>query len=79
VLLKPSNHNLYLIIAFGSVLGPLALLGRSGAPISNLLIIPSLFWLILFGYSMYIDLRFKFSTNKNLSLYKKGILKRGEG
>ena len=59
-LLKPKNHNLVLIIAFGAVLGPLLSAGRgfeSSLPV--LLVVPSLFWVALFGYSMLIELRAK--------------------
>ncbi len=62
-LLKPNNHNFVLIIAFGAVLGPLLAAGRefeSSLPV--LLVAPSLFWLVLFGYSMLIELRAKSET-----------------
>ena len=61
-LLKPNNHNLYLIIAFGAVLGPLLVLGRNYQDATpTLLIIPSLFWLGLFAYSLIVELRVKLS------------------
>ena len=70
-LLKPKNHNLVLIIAFGAVLGPLLSAGRgfeSSLPV--LLVVPSLFWVALFGYSILIELRGKpekppSNSNKN--------------
>jgi membrane-bound metal-dependent hydrolase YbcI (DUF457 family) len=56
-LLKPGNRNLWLIIPFGAVLGPMIQLGRgmeSSLPL--LLLVPSLFYLVLFGYSIFIEL-----------------------
>jgi membrane-bound metal-dependent hydrolase YbcI (DUF457 family) len=60
-LFKAGNHNLFLIIPFGAVLGPLLVFSRSIDPISPLLIVPSLFWMVIFAYSMLIDLRVKLS------------------
>jgi membrane-bound metal-dependent hydrolase YbcI (DUF457 family) len=59
-LLKPHRYNLVLFVAFMAVLGPLLQSGRylggeNSLPI--LLIIPSLFWLIVFAYSILIGLR----------------------
>ncbi len=59
-LLKPSNKNWALIIALGAVLGPLVSLGRgqeSFLPI--LLVVPSLFCVVLFAYSLFVWLRAK--------------------
>jgi membrane-bound metal-dependent hydrolase YbcI (DUF457 family) len=60
-LLKPNNHNLVLVVAFGAVLGTLP----GAAPLSSsyyrlLLVAPILFWSALLGYSMFIELRVKF-------------------
>jgi membrane-bound metal-dependent hydrolase YbcI (DUF457 family) len=59
-LVKPNNHNLVLIIAFGAVLGPLLSAGHafeSSLPV--FLVAPSLFWLVLFGYSIIVELQAK--------------------
>ena len=56
-LLRPGNHNLVLFIAFGAVLGPLFQFGRGYEQfLPSLLVVPSLFYLGLFAYSMFIDL-----------------------
>ena len=57
-LFKPHNRNWALITPFGAVLGPLLRAGageESSLPI--LLVIPSLIYIGLFSYSMYLDLR----------------------
>lgn len=61
-LFKPANRNWSLIIASGSLIGPLLWLGRTPDPIPVLLIIPSLAWLCIFAYSLLIELRFKLSS-----------------
>lgn len=65
-LLKPNDKNWALIIPFGSVLGPLLSLGRgqeSSLPI--LLILPSLFYISLFAYSIFVWLRAKSMQDKD--------------
>jgi membrane-bound metal-dependent hydrolase YbcI (DUF457 family) len=65
-LLKPYNKNWALIIPFGSILGPLLSVGRGQEnSLPALLIIPSLFYLCLFSYSMLIWLRARLNQNKN--------------
>lgn len=55
--LHPGNHNLVLFIAFFAVLGPMLQFGRGfEAILPTLLVVPSLFYLGLFAYSMLIDL-----------------------
>lgn len=57
-LLKPHNKNWALILPFGAVIGPLLSVGRgqeSSLPI--LLVVPSLFYIGLFAYSMFVELR----------------------
>jgi len=55
-LLRPGNHNLVLFIAFGAVLGPLFQFGRGYEQfLPSLLVVPSLFYLGLFAYSMFVD------------------------
>jgi membrane-bound metal-dependent hydrolase YbcI (DUF457 family) len=57
-LLKPNNKNWALIIPLGAVLGPLLTVGRgqeSALPI--LLVVPSLFYVGLFAYSLFVDIR----------------------
>jgi len=59
-LLKPSNYNWTLLIAFGAVLGPLTDVGagyESSLPFP--LWIPSIFCLVLFAYSILVELRRK--------------------
>jgi membrane-bound metal-dependent hydrolase YbcI (DUF457 family) len=58
-LLHPKNHNFVLVIAFFAVLGPTLSFGaiESNLPIS--LLIPSLFWLIIFAVSLLIEFRDK--------------------
>jgi membrane-bound metal-dependent hydrolase YbcI (DUF457 family) len=65
-LLKPHNINRALIIPIGAVLGPLLAVGRgqeSSLPI--FLAIPSLFYVILFAYSILIELRAWLDQDKN--------------
>ena len=54
-LLQPGTHNLYLVVAAGSLLTP-------GLPL--LLVPSSLFWLILFAYSLIRDLRLRIENGK---------------
>ena len=57
-LFKPHNHNWALIIPLGAILGPLLSLGRGTEnALPSLLIIPSLFYVGLFSYSIFIELR----------------------
>jgi membrane-bound metal-dependent hydrolase YbcI (DUF457 family) len=59
-LLKPNNHNWVLIIAFGAVFAPL--LSTSGGFESSLpimLLVPSLFWIAVFAYSLLIQVHFE--------------------
>lgn len=56
-LLKPGNHNIFLIIPFGATLGPFLFSATQGDPISILLVIPSLFWLGIFTISILNNLR----------------------
>jgi len=58
-LFKPANKNWLLIIASGALIGPLLWFGQTADPISELLIIPSIVWLCIFAYAMFVDLRFK--------------------
>jgi len=65
-LLKPHNNNWALIIPFGSVLGPLLAVGRGQENIlPALLIVPSLFYICLFVYSMLVELRAWRNRNKD--------------
>jgi membrane-bound metal-dependent hydrolase YbcI (DUF457 family) len=59
-LLKPNNKNWALIIPLGAIMGPLLSFGRgqeNALPI--LLIIPSLFYIALFIYSLFVWLKLK--------------------
>ena len=57
-LLKPHNNNWALTIPFGAVLGPLLPVGQNPiiTPL-NLLVAPSLFYLGLFAFSIFVELR----------------------
>jgi membrane-bound metal-dependent hydrolase YbcI (DUF457 family) len=66
-LLKPNNKNWTLVIPLAAVIGPLFSLGRgqeSGIP--ALLVIPSLFYIGLFTYSLFIWLKWRFTKNENV-------------
>jgi membrane-bound metal-dependent hydrolase YbcI (DUF457 family) len=57
-LLKPHNKNWALIIPLGAVLGPLLAVGRGRESfLPSLLVVPSLFYIGLFAYSIFIELR----------------------
>jgi membrane-bound metal-dependent hydrolase YbcI (DUF457 family) len=57
-LLKPHNKNWALIIPLGAVLGPLLAVGRGQEyALPVLLVVPSLFYIGLFSYSMFVELR----------------------
>ena len=59
-LFKPHNKNWALIIPLGAVLGPLLTVGRGQESALPLLLAPpSIFYLILFAYSLLIELRAK--------------------
>ena len=59
-LLKPSKYNWTLLIAFGAVLGPLINVDNSfESSLPFPLWIPSIFCLLLFGYSILVELRRK--------------------
>jgi hypothetical protein len=57
-LLKPHNKNWSLVIPLGATLGPLISLGRGQeGSLPSLLVVPSLFYIALFAYSLIIWLR----------------------
>ena len=59
-LLKPHNKNWVLIIPFTATLGPLLTVGRGlEASLPLLLVVPSLFFLVLFAYALLIEIRAK--------------------
>ena len=64
-LLKPNNKNWALIIPLGAIIGPLVSLGRGqeGA-LPALLVIPSLIYIGLFIYSLYVWLKWRPKNNK---------------
>jgi membrane-bound metal-dependent hydrolase YbcI (DUF457 family) len=65
-LLKPHIRNWALIIPLGAIIGPLLSAGRgreSALPI--LLVVPSLFFIILFTYSLFVWLRAKDSQDRD--------------
>jgi membrane-bound metal-dependent hydrolase YbcI (DUF457 family) len=59
-LLRPHNKNWVLIIPFTATLGPLLTVGRGlEASLPLLLVVPSLFFLVLFAYALLIEIRAK--------------------
>ena len=57
---KPHNKNCYLIIPWGAVLGPLFSVGRgSESALPILLVAPSLFYVGLFSYCIYVEAKAK--------------------
>jgi membrane-bound metal-dependent hydrolase YbcI (DUF457 family) len=57
-LLTPHNKNWALIIPLGAILGPLLTVGRGQEyALPTLLVLPSLFYIVLFAYSMVIELQ----------------------
>ena len=72
-LLKPKKINLVLVVAFAAVLGPLLQVGRDGVKESFLpvlLFVPSVFWLVVFAFSVLAGLRV-WRNSKNGGLLKK--------
>ena len=64
-LFKPHNKNWALIIPLGAVLGPLLSIGvGSESAIPTLLVIPSLFYVGIFSYSIYVDLKASHNRDK---------------
>jgi hypothetical protein len=62
--LNPNNRNWALIIPFGATLVPLLSLGRGEInTLPTLLVVPSLFYVFLFAYSLFIWLRAWHKTN----------------
>ncbi len=56
-LLKANNHNFALILPFGAVFGPILQLGKgTDMSLPALLVLPSVFYLCLFAYSMLLEL-----------------------
>jgi membrane-bound metal-dependent hydrolase YbcI (DUF457 family) len=65
-LFKPHNKNWLLLIPLGSVIGPLIYLGRGQeGSLPGLLVLPSLFCIALFVYSLFIWLRASINQNEN--------------
>jgi len=58
-LLRPKVRNSVLLIAFGAVLGPMLSVGEIESNFPGLLVGPSLFWIALFGYSIFLGLQSK--------------------
>jgi membrane-bound metal-dependent hydrolase YbcI (DUF457 family) len=57
-LFKPQKLIFILVVAFGAVLGPMLEIGQgSESALPVLLIVPSLFWLAVFSYSILVSLR----------------------
>lgn len=59
-ILHPKKYKVVLIVAFGAILGPMVEMryGSEGV-LPALLLAPSIFWLIVFSYSMLLSLRRK--------------------
>ena len=67
-LLKPDSKNWALIIPLGAIIGPLVSLGRGREDaLPALLIIPSLIYIGLFGYSLYVWLRDRHTKDEDKS------------
>ncbi len=65
-LLKPHSRNWILIIPLGAVLGPLLSLGRGQEnALPFLLVVPSLFYIGLFAYSLFVWLRARFIQDRD--------------
>jgi membrane-bound metal-dependent hydrolase YbcI (DUF457 family) len=59
-IVEPNNYNKVLFLPFMAVLVPMLQLGRgSENALPSLLVIPSLFWLAIFAYSIVADLRMR--------------------
>ena len=59
-IVEPNNYNKVLFLPFMAVLVPMLQLGRgSENALPSLLVIPSLFWLAMFAYSIVADLRMR--------------------
>ena len=57
-IVEPNKYNMVLFLPFMAVFGPMLQLGRgSEYALPSLLVIPSLFWLAIFAYSIVADLR----------------------
>ncbi|HKZ87930.1 MAG TPA: hypothetical protein VJ066_02080 [Candidatus Bathyarchaeia archaeon] len=57
-LLKPNKTNLILLIALGAVIGPMLDIGKTyESSLPTPLWVPSVFCLLLFAYSIFIELR----------------------
>jgi membrane-bound metal-dependent hydrolase YbcI (DUF457 family) len=60
-LLRPRNKNWALIIPLGAIIGPLLAVGRGQEnALPALLIVPSLFYVCLFAYSIFVWIKYKF-------------------
>ncbi len=66
-LLRPRVQNLVLIIAFGGVLGPMLSVGEIESNLPALLVVPSLFWMALFSYSMFLGLGVKLKSPSKIN------------
>jgi membrane-bound metal-dependent hydrolase YbcI (DUF457 family) len=57
-IVEPNKYNMVLFLPFMAVLGPMLQLGRgSEYALPSLLVVPSLFWLAMFAYSIVANLR----------------------
>ena len=64
--LKPNSKNWALIIPLGAILGPLLSLGRGQeSALPALLIVPSLFYVCLFAYSLFVWIRAKYFQHRD--------------
>jgi membrane-bound metal-dependent hydrolase YbcI (DUF457 family) len=62
-LLQPKKINLVLVMSFLAVLGPVAAIGSHwGGSLPLLLLAPSLFWLVIFAYSILLGLGLNFKS-----------------
>jgi membrane-bound metal-dependent hydrolase YbcI (DUF457 family) len=68
-LLRPCNKNWALVIPLGAIIGPLLAVGRGQEnALPALLIVPSLFYVCLFAYSLFVWIKKRFfKTTNNLA------------
>lgn len=71
-LLRPHNKNWALIIPLGAVLGPLLAVGRGQEnTLPTLLVVPSLFYIGLFTYSMVVEFRAGHNQDADVCVFDK--------
>ena len=73
-LLKPNNKNWVLIIPLAATVGPMFALGTGGeSTLPSLLLAPSIFYVLLFSYSIFVWLKSKVNRQFNKENHKNNI------